>query len=43
MKIKSEKNKELNQLLKDNEVKKAALYKIIKKLNTYTKTKISYL
>jgi len=39
MKIK--KNKDLNQLLKDNEVKKSALLKIIKRLNTKNKTKLS--
>ncbi len=39
MKAETEKNKSLNQLLKDNEIKKTALKKIVKGLNSNIKTK----
>ena len=39
MKSKNEKNKSLNQLLKDSEIKKSALKKIVKGLNSNNKTK----
>jgi len=39
MKSKTEKSKSLNQLLKDNEIKKKALKKIVNGLNSNNKTK----